>query len=116
MHTNTIPATQVREDAKALLWELSIPVNQLGYRELCVAIPCFRENPIQSFSGDLYPHVAQKLGISDWRAVENGIRRAIRKGWEKRDPEVWERYFPGQKEAPSNSLFIATLAERVESR
>lgn len=115
MYTNTISDTQVREAAKACLWELNIPVNQVGYRELYIGIPRYGENPMQSFSGELYPYIAEELGISDWRAVENGIRRVIRKAWNRRDPEVWERYFPSLTEAPSNSLFIATLAERLGS-
>ena len=96
------------------LRRLNIPVHLSGYRQLCVAIPKFSQDISQSMCCELYPAVAKELGYMDWRAVEFAIRRTILAAWERRDPDVWEEYFPGAAKAPTNKQFIATLAQRIK--
>jgi len=74
------------EQSAQMLQELNLPVHRLGYHNLCIGIP----------------------------AVEHSIREAIRAAYGNRDPQVWERCFPGCRGVPSNKLFIATLAERLK--
>jgi len=103
-----------QERAKHMLLELNIPANMMGYKQLCFAIPLFATDKDQVLTTELYPAVAKHFRIRDWRAVENSIRRAIRKGWKNGNPDIWRKYFPNQKEPPSNWHFIATLAEYLE--
>ena len=110
--TQFFPA--VPEQVLLDLHQLNIPVYLSGYRCLCVAIPVFARDISQSMCNELYPAVAKALGYVDWRAVEFAIRRVIQAAWEQGNPEVWEEYFPGQKKAPTNKQFIATLAQRIK--
>lgn len=96
-----------------MLHELSIAVHRVGHKHLTIAILRYAQDDTQSLTKEIYPHVAKCLGYSDWRAIEHSIRVSIMHGWFDRDPKVWERYFPGLKKAPSNKLFIATLAQQL---
>ena len=102
------------EQSAQMLQELNLPVHRLGYHNLCIGIPGFRENPTQSLSNELYPRIAAQTGCTGSPAVEHSIREAIRAAYGNRDPQVWERCFPGCRGVPSNKLFIATLAERLK--
>ena len=108
--TNLTP----QEQTMRMLHELCLPVYRLGYKQLCVGIPHYRENGIQNLSKDLYPWLAEQFDHVSPQAVEHAIREAIRYAWEHRDPEVWAQYFPGSAKQPSNKQFIATLAERLK--
>ena len=69
----------------------------------------FEENI--SLSKELYPFIASRMQLSDYRAVEHSIRQAIHQGWEHRDPEIWNQYFPDDSKCPSNKIFLAVLSE-----
>ena len=96
------------------LGELNVSMYLSGYRCLCIAIPVFAQDILQSMCNEVYPAVTKKLGSRDWRTVEFAIRRAILVAWEQRNPEKWEAYFPGITKAPTNKQFIATLAQRIK--
>jgi len=96
------------------LGRLNVPVYLVGYHQLCVAITLFAKDIMQPMCGELYPAVAKALGYTDWRAIEYSIRRVILAAWDRRNPEVWEEYFPGGQRAPSNKQLIATLAMRIK--
>ena len=96
------------------LHELGIPVHRVGYKHLCIAIPHFAEDDMQSLTKELYPYIAESLGSSDWHTIEHSIRVVILDAWERRDSEIWENYFPNSRRSPSNKLFIATLAELIK--
>ena len=85
-----------------------------GYRQLCVGIPIFAKNPAMLLSKDLYPHIAKQFQLSDPRTVEHSIRKSITDAWSVRDPLVWEKYFPGGNEAPSNKVFLCRIAENLK--
>lgn len=95
-----------------MLHELCFAVHRFGYKQLCVAIPQYALDSSQSVTKNLYPYVAEYFD-TDWHAVEHSIRFAVQCAWKQRDPEVWNKYFPNSKKAPSNKEFIATLAERL---
>ena len=60
---------------------------------------------------EIYPELRSTYGCTEG-AVDQAIRRALRKAWELREqnPEVWDTFFPGYTECPSNGDFISTLA------
>ena len=108
------PTVQYREDTIAMLHRLGICVYRQGYKALTIAVPCYARDNGQSLSKEVYPHVAACLGCGEWHAVERAVRLVILDGWERRNPAVWEEYFPNQKKAPSNKHFLAVLAERLQ--
>lgn len=99
-----------------MLHELGISIHRLGYVYLSIAVPCYAADNTQSLSKELYPYVAKRLDkYTQWYAVERSMRMVILEAWGRRDPVVWERYFPRQKKVPSNKLFIAVLAEKIRT-
>lgn len=93
-----------------MLLELGVGVHRMGYGQLCLAVPRYAEDLTQCLTKDTYPYVARQLGCTDGRAVEHAIRMAILDAWDRRDPAVWDSYFPCGEKPPSNKQFIATLA------
>lgn len=108
-----IAETQPREDTRVTvhLHALGFRTNLDGYRQLCVGIPLFAKNPGMLLSKELYPAIGEVFGLPDCRTVEHSVRKAITDAWVRRNPIVWEKYFPGAKEAPTNKAFISKLAE-----
>lgn len=102
------------EQTKAMLLHLQFPVHRNGYKQLCIAVPIYAQDPFQSLTKELYPAIARQLGFSDGKAVEHCIRDCILYAYEHRDPEVWEQYFTNAQKAPSNKQFLSTLAERLK--
>ena len=96
---------------------LNFQVHLDGYHQLCVGLPLCCENPRQPLTKQLYPAIAKALNVSDWRAVEHSIRKAIFTAWQQRDDVVWSKYFPpdghGQSPCPSNKQFISRLTEML---
>ncbi|MBR2283304.1 MAG: sporulation initiation factor Spo0A C-terminal domain-containing protein [Ruminococcus sp.] len=62
----------------------------------------------------VYPHISQKYSISVF-AAERAIRLTINKSWNARDKsraeEVFRSTLQGNSDIPTNSMFIASLAE-----
>ena len=104
----------IQEQAAKLLHGLGVPCHRVGYMQLCMAIPLFALDTRQSLSKDIYPLIASYWGHSDWRTIEHAIRIVILFSWLHRNPTVWDHYFPNLDKAPSNKLFIATLAEHLK--
>ena len=104
----------LQETACCILHKLRFRVHLLGYQELLVLLPEYTCDSTQSLSKELYPKVANQFGHTSWKAVEHAVRVAILDAWERRDPEVWENYFPGTVKVPSNKQFLATLAEHIK--
>jgi len=110
MQTDTSLQTQTKE----LLHKFGVPIHLIGYKALCIAIPLYAQNNLQSVTKELYPTVAEQMGLSGYKGIERSIRKAISDAWDKRDVAVWAQYFPHLETSPSNKLFIATLAELLE--
>ena len=108
-----VTLTPVEQTAQ-MLHTLRFPAHRLGYQQLCLAIPHYRENPLQSITKELYPWIAMQFDHITPQAVEHTIRDVIHYAWRHCDPEVWAVYFPGSGRPPTNKQFIATLAERLK--
>lgn len=103
----------LQEKTVKQLRQLGFGAHRLGYKCLTLAVPRYAGDDTQSLSKEVYPYVAEQLGYPDWHGVERAIRTVVQDGWNRRDPEVWEAYFPNQRKAPTNKQFIAVLAERL---
>lgn len=112
-HTSMSSLCEMQSQTKQMLHDLGFPCHRVGYYQLLLAIPKYSLDRRQSLSKEVYTYVADYWGYSDWRAVEHAIRIVILQTWLSRNPRAWDLYFPGLRKAPSNKLFIATLAERL---
>ena len=111
-----IAETQPQEDPRVAvhLHTLGFRTNLDGYRQLCQGIPIFAQNPGMLLSKELYPAIGEIFSLPDCRTVEHSIRKAITDAWTRRNAVVWEKYFPGAIEAPTNKVFISKLAEILQ--
>lgn len=111
------PADPMDLQAKAVhyLHLLNIPTHLDGYRQLCLALPMFAENPQQLLTKELYPAVARLCSCKDGRSVEHSMRKAIHAAWRHRDNAIWRKYFSiaprDSVTCPTNKEFICRLAE-----
>lgn len=111
-----IAETQPKEETRVAvhLHSLGFRTNLDGYRQLCEGIPIFAKNPGMLLSKELYPAIGEIFCLPDCRTVEHSIRKAITDAWSRRNPIIWEKYFPGATEAPTNKVFISKLAEMLQ--
>ena len=104
-----------RTKVSNLLLALGFATNRRGYSYLRDAILSEIRNPGQQVTKTLYPNVGKPYGASGIQ-VERAIRTAIEKAWDRRDPELWQQYFPGngnEDRKPSNGAVISALARRI---
>lgn len=102
---------------RPLLTALGVSGKLRGCTYLRNAIPLYARDPLQSVTKVLYPQVAKHCGCEPAH-VERSIRSAIEAAWKHRDENIWKLYFPvddtGSVIRPTNSTFIACLAEQLE--
>ena len=109
----TVPADRDLQ-VSTLLHLLNFHTHLDGYRQLCLGIPLFLETPGMLMMKELYPAISRRLEGSDPRAVEHSIRKSIADAWLRRDPAVWNKYFPPKTTPPTNKEFISSLAEHLK--
>lgn len=103
----------------AVLLELGIPTQDMGFDCLKNAIILTYDKPIQVLAKGLYPTVGQHYTpeVGEYQ-VEQAIRSAITKAWADRDESVWSYYFPpeanGKAKKPTNAEFITRIARFLE--
>ena len=107
--------------ATAVLLELQVPTNRIGFDYLKHAIILFCDDPTQMITKELYPAVGKlyeaKPGVLQ---VEQAIRAVIKAAWKNRNEKIWWYYFPsgidenGNLQRPSNSEFIAGIGRFLE--
>ena len=101
-----------------IIHEIGIPAHIKGYQYLREAIIRTVEDMdvINAVTKVLYPEVAEKFGTTPSR-VERAIRHAIEVAWDRGDVETLQRFFgytvSGIKGKPTNSEFIAMIADRL---
>ncbi len=101
-----------------LLHQLGIPSHIKGYAYIRESIFLFYKNS-DAYSGitkEIYPEVALKYSTTASR-VERAIRHAIEVSWTRGDYDLMEEIFGNSvaydRAKPTNSEFIATLADRL---
>ena len=104
----------IHDTARHILLSLGFQPKLVGYHFLCLGIPYFAQQRNLSMKKELYPYLAEEFGYPDSKGIERAIRTAITDGWKRGSREVWERYFPNLTHAPSNMVFIATIAEHLK--
>ncbi|MGI6631632.1 MAG: sporulation transcription factor Spo0A [Bacillota bacterium] len=108
------------QDARVttMMHELGIPAHIKGYRYLRDAIIMVvdRVDLLSKITKELYPSIAQKYTTTPSR-VERAIRHAIEVAWDRGNMDFIQRVFghtiSQEKGKPTNSEFIAMVADRL---
>lgn len=114
-------ANNVEEEIENVLLEIGLPEQIKGYRYAVYAIRCVVENPdiIDEITGKLYPAVAEEFYTTRSR-VERAIRHGIECAFDRCDYSAKIKYFgstiSAEKGKPTNSEFIARIANIVRRR
>lgn len=99
----------------AILFELGIDTDILGFEYLKRAIMLYCTTPGQMVMNEIYPGVGKMFEAKPNRhQVEQTIRTAITKAWKNRDDRIWRIFFLPDKngaiQKPSNGEFISRIA------
>lgn len=104
-----------------ILREMGIPANIKGYPYLrkAIIVTAADMSIIGAVTKLLYPDVA-KYYKTNALCVEHAIRRAIEVAWKRADSKVLQKYLGDSvvtnQKKPTNSEFIATIAELLRMR
>ena len=105
----------------AIIHEIGVPAHIKGYQYLreAIMIAVNDMDVINAVTKVLYPEVARRYSTTASR-VERAIRHAIEVAWDRGDLEILQKYFGYtvslQKGKPTNSEFIAMIADRLKLR
>ena len=105
----------------SIIHEIGVPAHIKGYQYLREAILIAVEDMevINAVTKVLYPEVARRYNTTPSR-VERAIRHAIEVAWDRGDLETLQKFFgytvSNTKGKPTNSEFIAMIADRLQLR
>lgn len=108
----------LQSSISSLLHSLGVPSHIKGYEYIREGIGLMYSNPtiIGAITKELYPEIASKYNTTSSR-VERAIRHAIEISWNRGDYDLMEEVFGHSvdfdKAKPTNSEFIATIADKL---
>lgn len=103
----------------SIIREVKVPVHIMGYRYLreAIIITVKDMDAVNAVTKVLYPEVAKRFSTTSDR-VERSIHHAIEVAWDQGDLWTIQKYFGNTAakaiERPTNSEFIATIADRLQ--
>lgn len=114
---------ELQTSITSLLHSLGVPSHIKGYEYIREGIGLMYHNPkmLGAITKEMYPEIAVKYNTTSSR-VERAIRHAIEVSWSRGDYDLMEEVFGHSvdydRAKPTNSEFIATLADklRLETR
>ncbi len=101
-----------------VIHEIGVPAHVKGYQYLrdAIILVVGEINYLGAVTKELYPAIAQKYDTTPSR-VERAIRHAIELAWDRGDIDKINKVFgytvSGEKGKPTNSEFIAIIADRL---
>ena len=115
----TIPNNkELQAEISSLLHSLGVPSHIKGYEYIREGIGLMYNNPalLGAITKEMYPEIAFKYNTTSSR-VERAIRHAIEVSWNRGDYDLMEEVFGHSvdydRAKPTNSEFIATLADKL---
>ena len=112
-----IMSAQHRFSVAGMLSSLQVSTNHKGFQYLRYGVEVFQ--PEDSMTKTVYPAIGRQFNVRA-DAVERDIRRAIGFAWANSDPYTWRMYFESDRNGyvprPTNSVFISTLARRLNTQ
>ena len=115
---NVVTDTQLELLITEIIHDIGVPAHIKGYQYIRDAITMVIEDmeTINSITKLLYPTVAKHYSTTASR-VERAIRHAIEVAWDRGNPDVLNELFGytilGSKGKPTNSEFIALIADKI---
>lgn len=112
------PELDLETNITMYIQQLGVPAHIKGYQYIRDAITMVIEDmeTINSITKLLYPSVAKHYNTTPSR-VERAIRHAIEVAWDRGNPDVLNELFGytilGSKGKPTNSEFIALIADKI---
>ncbi len=112
------PEMDLETNITMYIQQLGVPAHIKGYQYIRDAITMVIEDmeTINSITKLLYPSVAKHYNTTPSR-VERAIRHAIEVAWDRGNPDVLNELFGytilGSKGKPTNSEFIALIADKI---
>lgn len=109
---------ELQSSITSLLHSLGVPSHIKGYEYIREGIGLMYDNPkmLGAITKEMYPEIAVKFNTTSSR-VERAIRHAIEVSWSRGDYELMEEVFGHSvdydRAKPTNSEFIATLADKL---
>lgn len=103
----------------SIIHEIGVPAHIKGYQYLreAIIIAVNDMDVINAITKVLYPQVAKAFSTTSSR-VERAIRHAIEVAWDRGDLETLQKFFgytvSNSKGKPTNSEFIALIADRLQ--
>lgn len=99
----------------AILLDMGIPTNYIGFGYLLDAVLLRLENPELDLTNDIYNILAKNHSCGSDTA-SSAIRGALKAAWMRCDHAGWYRYLPTvpKDKTPTNAEVIAGLARIVE--
>lgn len=113
-----VVAKNMEVEVTKIIHEIGVPAHVKGYQYLRDAIMLVVDeiNYLGAVTKELYPAIAQKYDTTPSR-VERAIRHAIELAWDRGDVDKINKVFgytiSGEKGKPTNSEFIAIIADRL---
>ncbi len=110
--------TKIELEISKLLHSLGIPSHIRGYQYIRESVYMMYQNPdmLGGITKTIYPEIAHKFDTTASR-VERAIRHAIEVSWSRGDYELMDEIFGHSvdfdRSKPTNSEFIATLADTL---
>lgn len=118
IQVHNISPKNLEVEVTKVIHEIGVPAHVKGYQYLRDAIMLVVEeiNYLGAVTKELYPTIAQKYDTTPSR-VERAIRHAIELAWDRGDIDKINKVFgytvSGEKGKPTNSEFIAIIADRL---
>lgn len=117
----TASSIPLEEEVTKIMHQIGIPAHIKGYLYLRNAIIMVVEDIdlLGSITKVLYPEIAERFNTTPSR-VERAIRHAIEVAWARNNIDVIKQFFgytiKTEKGKPTNSEFIAMMADRLRLR
>ena len=103
--------TTDQKQLRSIFQRLGFSPHHTGHKLLISAILLYAQDPDQSITKELYPTLAKQSRQYSAGSIERSMRYAITEAWAHGPQKAWQQYFPQLSKAPSNAIFIASLAE-----
>ncbi len=118
INTSSKSKNDLETNITMYIQQLGVPAHIKGYQYIRDAITMVIDDmdTINSITKLLYPTVAKHYNTTASR-VERAIRHAIEVAWDRGNPEILNEFFGytilGSKGKPTNSEFIALIADKI---
>ena len=109
---------EVKKLIAMYLREMGMPTHLSGYRYVShtIAVCIYYPEKIHAVTKELYPETGKKFGTTSSR-VERAIRNAVEVSWKRGNIEAITKIFGNtvsdRRGKPTNSEFIAMIAEQI---